>query len=135
MSITRTLDGKLSATLAMLTIVGWLVVAIVDMYRLGIFPDVATVALVLGLAVTAYKFYSEDKQSSKDPETQKAQIEASTEMYLDKLAKYQAEINSVPSSDNPLESFLMWLNSLSKEEKTVVEDAAAQVKEDFEFDE
>ena len=89
MSIARTLDGKLSATLALISIVGWVVLGVVEVYPQAR-PDIQTTAIVIGLAVVAYKFYSMDKSTSKDPEMQKAQIEASVELFLDKLARYQA---------------------------------------------
>lgn len=88
MSIARTLDGKLSATLALISIVGWVVVGVVEAYPTAR-PDIQTTAIVIGLAIVAYKFYSMDKSTSKDPKMQKAQIEASVELFLDKLAKHQ----------------------------------------------
>lgn len=112
MSIARTLEGKLSATLALISIIGWLVVAVVDMYRVGVTPDVITGVIILGLAVVAYQFYREDKVNSKDPAIQKARIEASIEMYLEKLAKYKAESNGADKLDNPIDEFLSILRKL-----------------------
>ena len=88
MSIARTLDGKLSATLALISIVGWVVLGVMEAYPAAR-PDIQTTAIVIGLVIVAYKFYSMDKSTSKDPEMQKAQIEASVELFLEKLAKYQ----------------------------------------------
>lgn len=112
MSIARTLEGKLSATLALISIIGWLVVAVVDMYRVGVTPDVITGVIILGLGVIAYQFYREDKVNSKDPAVQKARIEASIEMYLDKLAKYKAESIGADKFDNPIQEFLDILSKL-----------------------
>lgn len=114
MSIARTLEGKLSATLALISIIGWLVVAVVDMYRVGITPDVVTGGIILGLAVVAYQFYREDKVNSKDPAVQKARIEASIEMYLDKLAKYKAASIGADKIDNPVDELLQLVNAANK---------------------
>lgn len=101
MSIARTLDGKLSATLALISIVGWIVVGVMEGYPMAR-PDNQTTAIVIGLAIVAYKFYSMDKVTSKDPEMQKAQIEASVELFLDKLAKHQLNVEDAKDEDGLL---------------------------------
>jgi hypothetical protein len=115
MSIARTLDGKLSATLALIMIIGWLVVDVVEAYPVAR-PDIMMVAIIIALAVVAFQFYREDRAASKDPVTQKAQIEASVEMFLDKLALHQATTQK-QKFDNPLINILEWLAKHEKAKK------------------
>ena len=112
MSIARTLEGRLSATLALIAIIGWIVVAIVEAYPVAR-PDNATVIMVVSLAVVAFKFYQQDRASGKDPETQKAQMDASVELYLEKLAKYRAAAEGIEKS-SPLMNLIRVLEDITK---------------------